>query len=154
MPDRPRPVTHFVIASATPVRLIVRLRMKAAMMISRIMPLTRAVLMKQVRSTSQLSLPECQTKNSAAITPSAALSVVVAMPKYRLPITMPNTTSGGTRNCSVRRRSASGTLSSRLTLPLITLEIQIHSMKQPVSSSPGMMPAMNSLPIEVLVSEP
>ena len=76
------------------------------------------------------------------------------MPKYRLPITMPKTTSGGTRNFSVRRRSSSGTLSSRLTVPLITLEIQIHSMKQPVSSIPGMMPAMNSLPIELLVSEP
>ena len=69
--------------------------MNAAMMISRIMPLTRAVETKQVRITSQVSLPACQTKNSAAITPSAALSVAVAMPKYRLPITMPNTTSGG-----------------------------------------------------------
>ena len=82
------------------------------------MPLTRAVEMKQVRSSSRLSLPECQTKPSAAITPSAALSAAVAMPKYRLPITMPNTTSGGIRCTSVRMRSASGTFGSRMALPL------------------------------------
>ena len=75
--------------------------------------------MKQLRNNSTLSLPDCQAKNSAAITPSAALSVVVAMPKYRLPITMPKTITGGTRNFSVRRRSAIGTLSSRMTLPLM-----------------------------------
>ncbi len=41
--EKPKDVTHFVIWSATPVRLMVRLSTKAAVMISRIMPLTRAV---------------------------------------------------------------------------------------------------------------
>ena len=36
----------------------------------------------------------------------------------------------------------------------IALEIAIHSMKEAVSSSPGMMPAMKSLPMELFVSEP
>ena len=81
MADSPNDVTHLVIASATPVRPMVRFRMNAATMISRIMPLVRAVCRKHVSSTSRLSLPMRQTKNSATRTPSAADSVAVAMPK-------------------------------------------------------------------------
>lgn len=69
-------------------------------------------------------------------------------------MTMPNTTAGGTRCTSARMRASSGTLGSRIALPLARLEPAIQSMKKPVSSRPGMMPAMNSLPIELLVSEP
>ncbi len=72
--------------------------MKAAVMISRIMPLVLAVCTKQCCSSYQLSLRLFQAKNSDAMTPSAADSVVVAKPLYRLPITMKNTTPGGTRS--------------------------------------------------------
>ena len=76
----------------------------------------RAVCWKQLVSSSRVRRPLCQTNASATTTPSAADSVAVAMPKYRLPITTPNTISGGTRFTSRRTRSASGSFTSSLTV--------------------------------------
>ncbi|MCY1536903.1 hypothetical protein D9M68_723790 [compost metagenome] len=150
----PKEVTQAVIASATPVRLIAKLRMNAAVMISRIMPVVLAVCTKQCCSSSHVSFRLFQANSSEAITPSAADSVVVAKPLYRLPITMKNTTPGGTRSFNRCIRVARGTFSSRTALPVYKACNRMKPMNAPASSRPGMMPATNSLLIEVSVNEP
>ena len=119
-----------------------------------IMPVVRAVCRKQVSSIDHDRRPAFQAKNSATTTPSAADSVAVATPVYRLPMTMPKITIGGIRCTDRRSRSASGGSASRGTSPLIMLLTSTKSMKKPVSSRPGITPAMNSLPIEFSVSDP
>ena len=121
--DSPSEVTALVMVSATPDRLISRFSTKAAAKMSMIMPVVRAVCRKQVSSIDQLSRPAFQVKNKATTTPSAADSVAVANPVYRLPITMPKITSGGTRCTDSAMRWRKGGRASRGTSPLATLLI-------------------------------
>ena len=112
--------------------------MNAAMMISRIMPLTRAVEMKQVRSTSQVSLPglpdEEQRRDHAqrrAFGGGGDAEVQAAHHDAE----HHQRRDQETQACAMR--SAIGTGGSRMAFPLIRLDTAMHSMKQPVSSSPG-----------------
>jgi formyl-CoA transferase len=71
-----------------------------------------------------------------------------------LPMTTPKTIIGGMRCTDTFSLSLKDTFSSRIALPLSRLVMAIYSMNEPVSNSPGIIPAINSLPIELLVSDP
>src|SRR5258705_510603 len=67
--ESPKEITHRVSVSATPVRLIVRFSTNAAVMMSRIMPLMRAIWLKQLWSSASENFPLRQTKKRAGTAP-------------------------------------------------------------------------------------
>ena len=74
---------HPVIAWATPTRARVTLRIKAPVMISKTIPVVRAVWIKHRCRNLKFKEPDCQAKPNATITPIAADSVGVSVARIR-----------------------------------------------------------------------